>query len=134
MSVEIKLKRTKFVDIDLNFKAHPITNDISRRVDENAIVTSIRNLILTERFDHPFHPEIYSPIRGLLFELLTPESIATIRRSITYLITNFEPRIEMVKLDVSPYPDQNGIEVNLFFRIIGTIETLKTTFYVDRTL
>lgn len=134
MTVEIKLKRTKFVDIDLNLKAHPVTHDISRRVDENAIVTSLKNLILTERFDHPFHPEIYSPIKGLLFELLTNDTVATIKRSISYLITNFEPRVEMIKLDVVPYPNQNGIEVNLFFRIIGTIETLKTTFYVDRTL
>jgi phage baseplate assembly protein W len=132
--IEIKTRRTKFVDIDLNFKPHPITKDVARRIDENAIVTSLRNLIMTEKFDHHFHPEIYSPVRKLLFELLTNETLSNITRSIEYLISNFEPRVELIRVDVVPYANQNGIEIFLYYKIVGTIETLKTTFYLDRVL
>lgn len=132
--VEIKVRRTKFVDIDLGFKKHPISKDIVRRVDENAIITALRNLVMTEKFDHPFHPEIYSPVRGLLFEQLTNETIANIRRTVQYLIVNFEPRVELLTVDVVPYVDQSGIELTIYFQIVGTVETMKTTFYLDRIL
>lgn len=132
--IEIKTRRTKFVDIDLLFAAHPISKDIVRKIDENAIVTSLRNLILTEKFDHHFHPEIYSPVRSLLFELLTNETIANIKRSVEYLISNFEPRVELLLVEVVPYPEQKGIELTIFYKIVGTVETIKTTFYLDRIL
>jgi predicted component of type VI protein secretion system len=132
--IEIKVRKTKFVDVDLTFRKHPITDDIAKKVDESAIVTSLRNLVNTEKFDHPFHPEIYSPVRSLLFENLTPDVVSTIKRTIEYLIQNYEPRVTLVSLSVTPYANDAGIEITIFFRIVGVVETIKTSFTLTRTL
>lgn len=132
--IEIKTRRAKFIDIDLNFKSHPVTNDLTKKIDGNAISTSLRNLVMTRKFDHPFHPEIYSPVHDSLFEHMTLDSRANIKRSIEYLVTNFEPRVELVKVDTFPYPTENGVDVYIYYRIIGTVETLKTTIKLDRIL
>ena len=132
--IEIKVRKTKFVDLDLNFKRHPITDDVSKKVDESAIVGALRNLINTDKFDHPFHPEIYSPVKSLLFENLTPDLMATIQKTIEYLIVNYEPRVSLVSLTVTPYANDAGIEITIFFRIVGAIETIKTSFTLSRTI
>jgi hypothetical protein len=61
-----------FTDLDLNFLAHPVTKDVTAKTDEQAVKASIRNLILTSNYEKPFHPEIGSPIKSLLFEPATP--------------------------------------------------------------
>ncbi len=58
-----------FSDLDFNFTAHPVTKDVSRRYDENSVKTALKNLILTRNYERPFHSEIGSPIRSLMFEL-----------------------------------------------------------------
>jgi phage baseplate assembly protein W len=89
---------------------------------------------MARRFDHPFHPEIYSPIQDLLFELLTNDVLANIKRAVEYIVTNFEPRVEIIKVDVVPFAEKTGVDVTIYFKIIGTEETLKTTISLDRIL
>ena len=64
-----------FTDLDLNFFAHPVTKDVTTKIDEQAIKSSVRNLILTSNYEKPFHPEIGSPLKSLLFEPATPLKI-----------------------------------------------------------
>ena len=78
-----------FSDLDLNFTAHPVTKDIALRYDENAIKTSLKNLILTSNFERPFHSEIGSPIKRLLFEPITPMLGVVVKRAIVDTVNNF---------------------------------------------
>ena len=82
-----------FSDLDLNFTKHPVTGDITRRYDENAIKQSVKNLLLTRNFERPFHSEIGSPVRALLFELPGPMFSMMLQRAIIDVINNFEPRV-----------------------------------------
>lgn len=132
--LEIKVPRKKFVDIDLSFKKHPITNDISKRINENAIINSIKNLVLTKMYGRPFHPELSSQVHGMLFEQLTSNTIETLKKTIYYVIVNFEPRVNVLLIDVQSDPDTYSVSTTIVFQIIGSEDTITTQFYLKRTL
>lgn len=132
--VTIKQTNNKFIDLDLSFVIHPVNGDIGKKVNESAVIASIKNLVMTRLYDRPFHPEISSQVYDLLFEPLNPGTAAALKRAILYVINNFEPRAEVQLIDVQESPDTNAIEVTLFFSIIGSVNTIKTTFFLERLL
>ena len=122
-----------FSDIDLNFTAHPVTKDITRRFDENAIKASLRNLLLTRNFERPFHSEIGSPIRALMFELPGPMFDVMLQRAIIDVINNFEPRIEIIDVLVNDASDLNAVYVTLEFKIVNTERPITLDLALERT-
>jgi len=122
-----------FSDLDLNFTAHPVTKDIVKRYDENAIKTAVKNLVLTQNYERPFHSEIGSPIKALMFELDTPILIATLKRVIEDLINNFEPRVTLTNVNVQSSPDNNSLYVTIEFTILNTIRPITLDLVLDRT-
>ena len=122
-----------FSDLDLNFTAHPVTKDIVLRYDENAIKTSLKNLILTSNFERPFHSEIGSPIKRLLFEPATPMLGVVMKRAIVDTVNNFEPRVELLNVDVNVAPDINSIRVTIEFKIKNTERPLSLDLVLERT-
>jgi phage baseplate assembly protein W len=122
-----------FSDLDLNFTAHPVTKDISRRYDENAVKTSLKNLILTRNFERPFHSEIGSPINALLFEPPSPMLNITLQRAIVDVVNNFEPRVDLLDVSVLSSPDENSLYVTITFRIVNTQQPLTLDLTLERT-
>jgi phage baseplate assembly protein W len=122
-----------FSDLDLNFTAHPVTKDIALRYDENAVKTSLRNLILTSNFERPFHSEIGSPIKRLLFEPATPMLAVVMKRAIVDLVNNFEPRVQLLNVDVYVAEDSNAIRVTIEFKIINTERPISFEIALERT-
>lgn len=132
--VEFKIVKKKFVDLDFSLAKHPVTKDVSKKVNEAAIIASIKNLVMTRLYGRPFHPELSSQVSDLLFEPLTQNTAATLKRVIKYVIDNFEPRVEILLIDVTDDPDNSAIFVTLVFRIVGVSENIKTQFFLKRTL
>lgn len=122
-----------FSDLDLNFKPHPVTKDISRRFDDNAIKQSIKNLLMTRHFERPFHSELGSPIPAILFEPLTPLTTLMVRRSIIDLISNFEPRVNLLGVEVIPSPDNNSLYCSITFAIVNTERPITLDLLLERT-
>jgi phage baseplate assembly protein W len=122
-----------FSDLDLNFTAHPVTKDITRRFDENAIKTSLRNLILTSNYERPFHSEIGSPIKRLLFEPATPMTQVMIKKAIEDTVLNFEPRVELTEVNVNVSGDNNSVYVSIYFKIVNTERPLSLDLVLERT-
>jgi len=122
-----------FSDIDLNFTAHPVTKDITRRNDENAIKQSVRNLLLTRNFERPFHSEIGSPIRALMFEPVGPMFVVMMQRAIIDVINNFEPRVEILDVSVNDSIDANAVYVTLEFKIVNTERPISLDLVLERT-
>jgi phage baseplate assembly protein W len=122
-----------FSDLDLNFTAHPVTKDISRRYDENAIKASLKNLILTSNYERPFHSEIGSQVRALLFEPATPMTRALLERSIEDLVTNFEPRVQLINVQADVSEDNNAVYVSVEFKIVNTERPLTLELVLERT-
>jgi phage baseplate assembly protein W len=122
-----------FTDIDLNFTAHPVTKDITRRFDENAIKASVLNLLLTRNFERPFHSEIGSPIRALMFELPGPMFDVMLQRAIIDVINNFEPRVELTEVLVNDASDLNAVYVTIEFKIVNTERPITLDLALERT-
>ena len=109
-----------FSDFDLNFTAHPVTGDIVLKTDESAIKQSVKNLLLTRNFERPFHSEIGSPIRQLLFDLPGPMFTIMLRKAIIDVINNFEPRVNIIDIEVNDQLEENAVNVTLIFSIVNT--------------
>ena len=132
MATATKRQRT-FSDLDLNFTAHPVTGDISRLYDENAIKRSVRNLLQTNNFERPFHSEIGSQIRALLFEPASPVLNTMLKRVIVDTITTFEPRVVVNSVTVSSNADNNSLNVTLVFTIVNTVNPVTMNVVLQRT-
>jgi phage baseplate assembly protein W len=122
-----------FSDLDLNFTKHPVTKDVVRKFDEEAIKASVKNLVLTQNYERPFHSEIGSQIRGLLFEPATPMLNIMLKRAITDTIINFEPRVKLDEVLVTVSPDNNEVYVSIHFTIINTIRPVSVDLILTRT-
>lgn len=109
-----------FADLDLNFTRHPITGDISRKVDNDAIKLSIKNLIKTMYYERPFNSKIGSPVHNLLFEQASPIVGMMLKKAIEQVITNHEPRVDLEQVIVTSSPDENSLDVEIRYTILGT--------------
>lgn len=122
-----------FSDLDFNFTLNPVTHDVTRRYDEDAVKTALKNLILTGNFERPFHSEIGSPIRKLLFEPATPMLGAMLKRAIRDTINSFEPRVNITDIVVVTNPDNYSIDVSVEFTIVNTTAPITLDLTLQRT-
>ena len=123
----------QFSDLDLNFKAHPVTGDVAIRYDDDAIKTAVKNLVLTQNYERAFHSEIGSPVTGLLFDLATPMLSTTLKRVIGDLISNFEPRVNLTDVVVNTSLDNNSVYISIYFTILNTVRPLSLDLTLSRT-
>lgn len=122
-----------FSDIDLSFERHPVSKDIFAKYDDNAIKNSLKNLIRTKHYERPFHSEIGSNVTALLFENASPGIIAIVRQTISDVIDNFEPRVEVLDIAVSMNDEQHELLIRITFRIRNTTRPITVEFTLDRT-
>ena len=122
----------RWSDLDLDFIKHPTTNDIVRKTDVEAVKRSVRNLILTNRYDRPFQPEIDGGVTRYLFELATPSTKIEIENAIRTVIKNFEPRAEVLDVFVGGDIDKNGFDVTITFRVINHPEPVTIELFLER--
>jgi phage baseplate assembly protein W len=122
-----------FADLDLNFTPHPISKDIAKRFNENAVKTALKNLLLTSYYERPFHSEIGTPIRQLLFEIPGPLNREMIKRAIEDAIANFEPRVQILNIEVKYDLDNNSVDVLIEFRILNAITSTILELTLERT-
>jgi phage baseplate assembly protein W len=132
-TLEMQRNTRIFSDLDLNFTAHPITKDVSLRYDESAVKASIKNLVLTQNYERPFHSEIGSPIYKLLFDLSTPLLSITLKQVLKDLIVNHEPRVNLNDVVVSVSPDNNSVYVSIYFTILNTTKPIQLDLVLERT-
>ena len=119
-------------DLDLNFQAHPITKDIVRKKNIEAIKRSVKNLVLTNKYERPFHPEIGSSILAMLFEPVSPTTGAVLKSRILEVLTNYEPRAIITDIQVSGDIDKNGYYVSILFTPINTLEPVTIELFLER--
>jgi len=114
----LKISRL-YKDLDLAFTANPLTGDVSKKLDVNAVKQSIKILMLTNFYERPFAPQKGANLRGLLFEPMSSNFASIIQRTVSDLITSYEPRARIESIVVSPNFDTNSYEVTLTFFIVG---------------
>ena len=120
-------------DLDLFFSKRNTSSDISKVQGVQAVKRSVRNLILTNIYEKPFHPEIGSGIRDLLFEPLSPITAFVLSQRVEDVIENFEPRARLVGVRALPDLDRNSYEISIEFYVQNApTELIDTTVLLER--
>lgn len=120
------------IDLDINFDRNPLSGDVALRKDEEAIKRSLRNLLLYRKGEKPFHPEIYSGIQDMLFELTDPVTVAEMRNRIGNMIKAYEPRVTSAAVDVVDVIDKNEVRITIRFTIRNIQRVFSTTVALKR--
>ena len=122
----------QYADLDLFFGKKSSNSDVSEVTDIQAVKRSIRNLVLLNTYEKPFHPEISSGVRDMLFELMTPVSAAILARKVQDVIENFEPRARLVGVRSIPDYDRNSYSVSIEFYVVNTpTELVDLTIFLE---
>ena len=121
-----------FKDLNLAFEQNTATKDIQKIKDVEAVKRSVRNLINTNHYEKPFHPEIGSNLRAMLFELMTPQMNHVISKQIENLINNYEPRCNLVQVFTQPRLDRNGYSVQISFRVQNHPDEVIVESFLER--
>ena len=123
----------QYSDLDLFFSAKSVSKDISKVTDIQAIKRSVRNLVLLNHYEKPFHPEIGSGVRDMLFENMTPITANILARKVEDVIENFEPRVKLIGVRAQPDLDRNAYEVTISFYVVNTpTELVDLTVMLER--
>ena len=122
-----------YIDLDLFFNKKTTSKDISKVTNIQAVKRSVRNLILTNHYEKPFHPEIGSGVRGILFEPMTPFTAYVITQQIEIVIENFEPRARLISVRAVPDLDRNAYEISIQFYVVNMpTELADLTVFLER--
>lgn len=104
-----------YSDLDLFFNKKNSNSDVNIIEDVQAVKRSVRNLVLLNSYEKPFHPEIGSGVRDILFENMTPITSIVLARKIEDVISNFEPRARLQAVRATPDLDRNAYTVTIDF-------------------
>lgn len=126
-------KTRTFADLDASFLPNPVTGDLSIRTDEQAIKFAVRSLIMTNYYERPFRSNLGSPVPRLMFENMGPNFKIILRQSIIDVINNFEPRVDVLDVDVVDSPDNNRVKITITFRIKNTERPIEVGVTLTRT-
>ncbi len=120
-------KSKSFKDFSVNFAKNPFTDDLSVVNNDNSIKQAVKNLILTAPGEKPFQPLVGSSVNSLLFEPLDAFTIDTIQDEISLTINQYEPRVRLTNVDVTPIFEGNKLNVSIEYQIVGLpiVETIE---------
>ena len=122
-----------YADLDIFFRKHPITGDIVRKTDTDAIKRSVRNIVMTNKCERPFKPNFGGSIRNKLFELNTDRQLNRMRRNLAKEIQQLEPRVNNVNVVFGDLEDSNNLDVTIFYNITNGAPQQEVEITVSRT-
>ena len=123
----------QYKDLDLFFTKRSRDKDVNVLTNVTAIKRSVRNLILTNFYEKPFHPEIGSGVRGLLFENVSPLTTIALSQAAQDVIANYEPRANVISIDVTPDLDRNAYNIAIEFYVVNVpTELVDLTVILER--
>lgn len=127
------LKEILYKDLDITFSMHPYTKQPAVLKNSNAISRAVKNLVLTNRNERLFQPYVYSNVVATLFENFDPITVQILKNDITNVIKNYEPRAEIIRLDVVENFDNNGLDVTIRYKPLNSKEVVEIDLFLERT-
>ena len=125
-------KTETYSDFHKDLTLSPVNFDISRKLDEDSIKESIRNIVMTNRGERLFQPNLGCDIRRMLFENFTPDMVITAKDMINNAVKTFEPRAEIVGVDIITGVDINSLDIIIVYSIINRQEPLTLVITLDK--
>ena len=108
-----------YKDLDLSFSANPFTDDVDKIYDVKSVKQAMKNLLFTDYYERLYHPEIGSPLAGLLFEPVDPLTAAAIGKAVEQILQEYEPRAEVTSVEVDSQEDNNTYRLQINFFVVG---------------
>ena len=129
-----KSKRSNriYADLNLSFTKNPATKDVARLFDVQAIKRSVKNIILTNKFERPFDSDFGCNLRGFLFENITEPLLVIIKDRVAMAIEKYEPRVTVEDVVVTDDQDKNGLSIMVSFLINGTEAPVSVSTFLQR--
>lgn len=122
-----------YSDLNLSFTPHPITGDITRKTDVDAVKRSVRNIVSTNSYERPFKPNFGVNLRNKLFELDTSVfGKGRVANDIARQIEIHEPRVRNVKVILNEV-NRNELSMQISFKVINSLETEELEYVLTRT-
>lgn len=125
-------KRELYSDFRKDLLVSPVNFDLARKTNEEAVKESILNLILTDRGERFFQPNLGSDIRSMLFENVTNLTILTIEEMVKDVIESYEPRAGLISVETTPNTDGNEINLTITFNVSNSEEDIVLTTTLSR--
>ena len=121
-----------YSDIDFTFTKRPVVGDVAISYDQQAVIRSIRNLLLTKHFERPFNPDLGANIDALLFEPVSGITSSLLENEIKTTIQNFEPRATLQSVVVQVDPDHNYYQANINFYVKNETAPMTVNLVLQR--
>ena len=133
-SILTELGKTKqvFSDIPGSFELNPVNRDLTKMVNEQSVKQSIKNLLLTNRGERLFQPNIGGDLRALLFENVTPAVISIAEKEVIRMLELYEPRCNVLEAVIDGDIDRNYVRITITFTVINTSEVIEYSVLLDR--
>ena len=137
-SLPTNQKKITYRDFDLSFKRHPATGKLLIKKDDEAVKQAVKNLVMTNKYERPYHPEFGGDVRSKLFENFTSITASQIEISLNSAITNYERRVKLISEDgresVTVYenPDENQLGITVRFRNVATLNDVSLEINLNR--
>lgn len=128
----LTVKRELYSDFHKDFTQNPVSLDLARKTNEESVKESIKNLILTDQGERLFQPKLGTKVRALLFDNITPDVVISIRELIKDTLNTYEPRAEIIDVDVTSTIDSNDIRITVVFSVINIEEPITLTTTLTR--
>ena len=125
--------RKGYTDLDFNFGENPGTSDVNKKTNAEAIKQSVRNLLLTKKYERPFQDSLYSQLWDLLFENFTSTTRMALDRVIRNVLKYYEPRINVLDVNISNNQSSNALGITLSYEIISLNISTTQSIILERT-
>ena len=129
-----KSKRSNriYSDLNLSFTKNPATKDVAKLFDVQAIKRSVKNIILTNKYERPFNSDFGCNLRGFLFENITEPLLVVIKDRVSMAIEKYEPRVSVEDVVVQSEDGSNGISIMVSFKINGVEQPVSVSTFLQR--
>lgn len=121
-----------YSDIDFTFTKKPVTGDIALSYDQQSVIRSIRNLLLTNHYERPFNPDLGSNMNALLFEPISSMTSTQLEATIRTTINNYEPRASLKNIVVQALPGRNAYNVSITFFLENATQATTISVILER--
>jgi phage baseplate assembly protein W len=128
------ISRASYRDFDLSFRCHPVTGKLIIKKEDEAVKQSVKNLVLTNKYERPFRPEFGGDVRSRLFDLYTGFTQMDYQDLISTAIKNYEPRVLLGdnSVEVKNYTDQNALGITIKFKVISSLSDLSLDINLNK--
>lgn len=125
-------RATVYSDFRKDLMLNPITGDLAMKLNEDSVKDALRNLMLTEKGERLFQPTIGSDIRKSLFDNMTPATVKLIEQNVRNTINNFEPRVTVIDVVVTPEYDNYRVKIDITFYVRNVQSPITVSIFLER--